>query len=80
MCLLGLRNGAFPVLAGPLTFRFASKANMTGSRQGGLLQFHQWEGEGVASQIDRMKTNSLGCEANVIPALFIPPFIRICSK
>lgn len=27
-----------------------------------------------------MTTNSLGCEANVIPALFIPPSIRICSK
>lgn len=58
MCLLGLRNSAFPVLAGPLTFRFASKANMTGSGQGGLLQFHQWE-EGGGCKPNRPHENKL---------------------
>lgn len=33
-----------------------------------------------ANRIDYMTTHSLGCEANVIPALFIPPSIRISSK
>lgn len=35
---------------------------------------------GGAKRIDCMTTNSLGCEANVIPALFIPDSIRISSK
>lgn len=41
MCPLGLRTS---LLAGPLTGHHARKANMTGSRQGGLLQVHHCEG------------------------------------
>lgn len=44
MCPLGLRTSVFPDLAEALMVRRARKANMTGSRQGGLLQAHHWEG------------------------------------
>lgn len=49
MCLISLRTCTFTVLAGPLTVCPARKANMTGSRQGGLLQFHHWDEEGGKS-------------------------------
>lgn len=87
MCPLGLRTSAFPSLAGSLTGRHARKANVTGIRQGGLLQVHHWEawGEGGLTESTACLQTHLGVKqmsswlfSFFPPSMFLPKRLALC--